>query len=468
MVAMMPPGASATVSVVRPRDSKATKVAAATPSMLQKYIPALAGETRPAGPNTLAANRDAWANAMETMGGVYTPSPLTAIAKVAGMGLAGYNAGKSERALEEGSQAFRTKMAQALTGGVPSNETLAGLMADPYSDGASEAIMKLWDRANPDPNNVKHNMVTIKSPNGAEMPLDLNDPASKAYYDKYLRDMQSGQQGGAIQQGAAGVKDPFKLTDNLQQSKVQQGAATVAGTLNSMFKSLSDSSAISDLDFVNGVAKILDPNSVVRTEEGRQVIESQSISSQTLGLLNKLANGETALDPKTRADMYELASRRGGEMLQQAQAETDFYRNMAEKNGYDPDTYVPKAPQGPRSDFTMDPQNPANMPQRSDFVPSPAASAAPPPAAPQPQATTPPPMPQPGPEPSESVEPVTPLIPPIPPNLQSIPMLRQLWPQIVQDLDGPGELDRFKDAIRSNPALLRHAYPEAFQSGVEQ
>ena len=465
MVAMMPPGASTTVSVVRPRDSKATKVAAATPSMLQKYIPALAGETRPAGPNTLAANRDAWANAMETMGGVYTPSPLTAIAKVAGMGLAGYNAGKSERALEEGSQAFRTKMAQALTGGVPSNETLAGLMADPYSDGASEAIMKLWDRANPDPNNVKHNMVALEYPNGTKFSVDLNDPKGQQIYNDYIEKMQTGGAGGSA---AGGIKNPFDITKEVTGSKQFQSAEVATSTLNSMFNSLADPSAISDMDFIVGVAKILDPTSVVRTQEGDQVKATQALTSATQGRINQLLNGEAELDAKTRLDLYRLAERRTQELQVQGQQQQDFYGNVATQNGYDPETYVPDLPAMPRQDWNANPDAPQNMPQRADFVPSSAASAAPPPAAPQPQATTPPPMPQPGPEPSESVEPVTPLIPPIPPNLQSIPMLRQLWPQIVQDLDGPGELDRFKDAIRSNPALLRHAYPEAFQSGVEQ
>lgn len=481
MVAMMLPGMASTVSVVR---EKAPKKKVTQASLLEKFLPGSPVGVA-AGPASIGAKRDAWANALENMSGVYTGSPLTAAAKVAGMGFAGYQQGKASKDIEQGQQAFREKLANALAGGTPDNAAIAGLMTDPYAGDNGDMIMKLWERANPEPTEAKPRMATLKYSNGAEFPVDLNDPQGQKLYNDYITKMQAG--GPGAPGAAGGVKDPFKITDNLQQSKVQQGAATVAGTLNSMFQSLSDRSAISDLDFVNGVAKILDPNSVVRTEEGRQVIESQSLSSQTLGMLNKLANGETALDPQTRAAMYELAARRGGEMLQQAQKENDFYRRMAEQNGYDPDLYVPQVPQGPRSDFTLDPANPANMPQTPDGWQPPAPGAtAPPPNAPVPQpgsppaasvpapATTPPPMPQPGPAPAESVQPVTPSAPPIPPALQRVPMLPQLWPNVVQMATNPDgsidqeALDAFAQRVQQDPRILQQFFPAAFPPGVQQ
>lgn len=472
MVAMMPPGMASTVSVVR---EKAPKKKVPRASLLDNFLPG--AKTAAVGPASLGNKRDAWANALENMSGVYTGSPITAAAKVAGMGLAGWQQGKAAQEMEQGQQAFREKWAKALAGGVPDNETISGLMADPYAGDAGNAIMQLWARANPEPGEVKPNMVPLEYPNGTKFQVDLNTPEGAQMYNEFVQKAQNGGMAGGA--GGGVIKDPMKITDNLQQSKVQQGAATVAGTLNSMFQSLSDRSAISDLDFVNGVAKILDPNSVVRTEEGKQVIESQSLSSQTLGFLNKLANGETALDAQTRAAMYELAVRRGGEMLQQAETENGFYRNMAEQNGYDPNTYVPPVPKGPRSDFNLDPANPTNMPVTPpDWHPAADNGAAPQPGSPpaasaDPQVPDPrlqqqpvPAMPQPGPAPSESVQPVDPPLPPIPPAIRQVPMLQQLWPQIIHDFDQPGDLEAFQRAIQSNPALLQKAYPDAFPSGA--
>lgn len=67
-----------------------------------------------------------------------------------------------------------------------------------------------------------------------------------------------------------------------------------------------DPSSVADLDYVIGVAKILDPGSVVRESEGKNVIDSTSIPQSILGQLNKAVNGETAIP---RADLYRLAQR---------------------------------------------------------------------------------------------------------------------------------------------------------------
>jgi hypothetical protein len=95
-----------------------------------------------AGPQGLDMNRDAWANALQTMEGVRTPDPLTAFAKVAGMGFAGYGQGKATREKEAGSTAFKARLADALAG-KPDNQTLMTLMADPYADEQSQRMA--WD-----------------------------------------------------------------------------------------------------------------------------------------------------------------------------------------------------------------------------------------------------------------------------------------------------------------------------------
>ena len=131
-------------SVVRDKAEKIKK-----PSLIASAMGAVTGANRgPSGPATLAAGRDAWANALQSMSGVNTPDPITAVAKVAGMGLAGYQQGKATRGIEEGTTAFRQKLADALKGGAD-GASVAGLMADPYAAGSEAQLMKLWERANP-------------------------------------------------------------------------------------------------------------------------------------------------------------------------------------------------------------------------------------------------------------------------------------------------------------------------------
>ncbi|HLO93236.1 MAG TPA: hypothetical protein VK195_02875 [Burkholderiaceae bacterium] len=174
-----------------------------------------------------------------------------------------------------------------------------------------------------------------------------------------------------------GVKNPFDISKELSGDPTWRSAKVIQSTLNSMYNSLSDPSSISDLDFVNGVAKILDPNSVVREAEGRMVIESQSIPSQILGNLNKLANGESALDPQTRIAMYRLAERRGSETVAQAQQMREFSSGIATANGYDPSVYVPQLPPGPRGTVMDAPQNYPQTPEgwRPGAAPLPAPDA---------------------------------------------------------------------------------------------
>jgi hypothetical protein len=147
--------------------------------------------------------------------------------------------------------------------------------------------------------------------------------------------------------GEALIKDPFTITKEMNNDKQYQAAQVGIATLNSMYDSFTDPSAISDYDFINGVAKILDPTSVVRTQEGDQVVATQAMPSMVAGRLNQLLQGEAVLDMKTRADLYRLAERRVRELQTQGEDKRAFYGNIATQNGYDPADYVPELPAGP-------------------------------------------------------------------------------------------------------------------------
>lgn len=143
MVAITPPGMAKTASLVREKTKKPEKTASTM------SLPSLSGLDGTLGPKGLDSNRDAWANALSTMSGVYTPDPLTAVAKVAGMGLAGYGQSKAIKEKEAGSSAYRSKLADVLAGS-PDNGALMGLMADPYADdNSNRMLMEIWQRNNP-------------------------------------------------------------------------------------------------------------------------------------------------------------------------------------------------------------------------------------------------------------------------------------------------------------------------------
>jgi hypothetical protein len=80
-------------------------------------------------------------------------------------------------------------------------------------------------------------------------------------------------------------------------------------TLQSLSQAIYDDTKISDLDFVYGVAKALDPTSVVRESEGQMVISAQGMDAEMLGRLNSLI-GRGALTPETRMSLFNLVKRR--------------------------------------------------------------------------------------------------------------------------------------------------------------
>ena len=143
------------------------------------------------------------------------------------------------------------------------------------------------------------------------------------------------------------IEDPMKITKDYQSQDGFSRIKTIAPTIESMYKSLSDPSAMADLDFVYGLAKILDPTSVVRESEGKMVIDSQGIAPSFLGQLNKMLSGDQAMLPEARFKLFGVAMRRAQELQQQAEQERGFYSDMAKENQFNPDTYLQQVPELP-------------------------------------------------------------------------------------------------------------------------
>ena len=244
-----------------------------------------------------------------------------ALARVAQSGIGGYEGYRAGEAEKAGRGGFQQRLIKAMEGGLDPTESMT-LASDEWApEGAGAALFK----SALDPDQEKWAV----------------NPKTGQYYNVNTGEVKPQAPGTAAQIDAT---DLMKFVNGLETAPGVKGWRQIAPTLASMRKSLSDKSSISDLDFINGVAKILDPTSVVRESEGKMVIESQSITSQTLGTLNKILNGEQALDDKTRRQMYQLARRRGAEHYEQAKRDYDYYTQLGRPYGLNPNQFQPLDP----------------------------------------------------------------------------------------------------------------------------
>lgn len=140
------------------------------------------------------------------------------------------------------------------------------------------------------------------------------------------------------------VDEALKISKNFEGEEGFSGAKMVAPILKSMYRSIGDPSAMADLNFVNGLAKILDPTSVVREAEGKMVVDSQGMAPQIRGQLNKILAGEQVLDQRTRINLYRVAHSRAQELIAQAGAEREHFAGVMKHTNHNPDVFLQQVP----------------------------------------------------------------------------------------------------------------------------
>lgn len=117
--------------------------------------------------------------------------------------------------------------------------------------------------------------------------------------------------------------DRLALYKDYENAPETQSYNTLATTLGSLSTAINDNSKVSDLDFIYGVAKALDPTSVVRESEGQMVVDSQGLAPSVLGRLNSIIGGGS-LTAQKRRELYALVQRRAGEYRKQAEARRNY------------------------------------------------------------------------------------------------------------------------------------------------
>lgn len=134
------------------------------------------------------------------------------------------------------------------------------------------------------------------------------------------------------------LKQADSIRKELSSNKEVSEFTDVRNRLLVLQKAVKDPSVIADLDYVYGIAKILDPGSVVRESEGNTIIASNSIPGATLGMLNKMISGKTALD---RGALYNLANRHYDVRKERIGGILDTYSDIAKKRSIDPKDILP-------------------------------------------------------------------------------------------------------------------------------
>jgi len=109
---------------------------------------------------------------------------------------------------------------------------------------------------------------------------------------------------------------------------------------NSMVESMDKPSAAADLDFVYAMARVFDPNSVVREGEMITARNTQNMGDQLMGQLNAIIGGQR-LTPEARYALWDAANGRMKQYKEQFDADLGQFRGLAGRYGLNPDDIIP-------------------------------------------------------------------------------------------------------------------------------
>lgn len=176
----------------------------------------------------------------------------------------------------------------------------------------------------------------------------LTDPAERARFgiqptdrNAYVVDAK-----GNLSKGADNPYDAGRLQSirqDIEKAPEVVAVNVVAPVWESMKDAYGRKTRAADLNLVYGMAKIMDPGSVVR--EGEQVLvnNTNSLPDWLVGQINRL-NGGAALQDDTRASLMAEAGSRVQQVHANAQPKIRYYQEFATRNGFDPRDVIPYIP----------------------------------------------------------------------------------------------------------------------------
>lgn len=123
--------------------------------------------------------------------------------------------------------------------------------------------------------------------------------------------------------------------------------AEAAPIYRSMQQSRDVNTAAADLDFVYGVAKIFDPESVVREGEMKLVGKAQSLPEDIKGMMGQVAMAKGRLTPEARQRILEVAQTRMNELRGAFDTRVKPYGEIAGRFNMRPEDVLPSVPDMP-------------------------------------------------------------------------------------------------------------------------
>lgn len=141
--------------------------------------------------------------------------------------------------------------------------------------------------------------------------------------------------------GTLNFDDQSKLRGEVRQLPSYKNWESVEPVYKSMVDAAGRSSRASDLNLVYGLAKIMDPGSVVREGEQIMVQNTASLPDWLLGQINRL-NGGAGLTPDTRTAIMTEAYSRAKAYQDSYQQDEAFYRKLAGTYNVDPLQILPE------------------------------------------------------------------------------------------------------------------------------
>lgn len=137
-----------------------------------------------------------------------------------------------------------------------------------------------------------------------------------------------------------GFSDVSSLRKEVQDLPSYKSYQMAVPAVNSMVESFGKDTRAADLDYVYALARVFDPNSVVREGEMVLVNNTQSLPDQLVGYINALNGGER-LTPDTRRALWEAASGRMAQYKEQLDADLGSFRDIAGRYGLNEADIIP-------------------------------------------------------------------------------------------------------------------------------
>jgi hypothetical protein len=139
----------------------------------------------------------------------------------------------------------------------------------------------------------------------------------------------------AAQAPSKAMEAAGKLRDDFNGQQVVKNYKESVPIFNSMQESLARDTPASDLNLVYGIAKLMDPASVVREGETKMAVQTGSPAEQFVGLFNYVAGG-ARLTPEMRAKLFEEAQSRVGQHIGAYNEVAGQFTDIAKRNNIDP------------------------------------------------------------------------------------------------------------------------------------